>query len=158
MKNKKINDKLNILCELNIIKMNTIYKLQLNDGLYECEKESLLQMGMLKHLIEDVNNNEYEIPLNLNKDIFDNIIKFSKNHLNDDFTETEFEDIEYIFSENDKKFINTFDKKQIVKLMNACDFLNYKLLLKLCIERFVEIMDENDKKVLDDYIIEKYKD
>lgn len=158
MKNKKINDKLNILCELNIIKMNTIYKLQLNDGLYECEKESLLQMGMLKHLIEDINNNEYEIPLNLNKDIFDNIIKFSKNHLNDDFTETEFEDIEYIFSENDKKFINTFDKKQIVKLMNACDFLNYKLLLKLCIERFVEIMDENDKKVLDDYIIEKYKD
>jgi len=155
MKNKKINDKLNILCELNIIKMNTIYKLQLNDGLYECEKESLLQMGMLKHLIEDINNNEYEIPLNLNKDIFDNIIKFSKNHLNDDFTETEFEDIEYIFSENDKKFINTFDKKQIVKLMNACDFLNYKLLLKLCIERFVEIMDENDKKVLDDYIIEK---
>ena len=115
-------------------------------------------MGMLKHLIEDINTNEYEIPLNLNKDIFDNIISFSKNHLNDDFTETEFEDIEYIFSENDKKFINTFDKKQIVKLMNACDFLNYKLLLKLCIERFVEIMDENDKKVLDDYIIEKYKD
>lgn len=138
--------------------MNDTYKIKLNDCVYKCEKQSLLQMGMLKHLIEDINTNEYEIPLNLNKDIFDNIISFSKNHLNDDFTETEFEDIEYIFSENDKNFINKFDKEQIVQLMNACDFLNYKLLLKLCIERFVEIMDENDKKVLDDYIIEKYKD
>lgn len=138
--------------------MNDTYKIKLNDCVYECEKQSLLQMGMLKHLIEDINTNEYEIPLNLNKDIFDNIISFSKNHLNDDFTETEFEDIEYIFSENDKKFINKFNKEQIVQLMNACDFLNYKLLLKLCIERFVELMDSNDKKVLDDYIIEKYKD
>ena len=90
--------------------------------------------------------------------IFDNIINFSKNHLNDDFTEIEFEDIEFIFSENDKNFINKFDKKQIVELMNACDFLNYKLLLKLCIEKFVDLMDDNDKKVLDNYIIEKYKD
>jgi len=138
--------------------MNDTYKIKLNDCVYKCEKQSLLQMGMLKHLIEDINTNEYEIPLNLNKDIFDNIISFSKNHLNDDFTETEFEDIEYIFSENDKKFINKFNKEQIVQLMNACDFLNYKLLLKLCIERFVELMDSNDKKVLDDYIIEKYKD
>ena len=39
--------------------------------------------------------------------------------------------------------------------MNACDFLNYKLLLKLCIEKFVDLMDDNDKKVLDNYIIEK---
>jgi hypothetical protein len=138
--------------------MNDTYKIKLNDCVYKCEKQSLLQMGMIKHLIEDINTNEYEIPLNLNKDIFDNIISFSKNHLNDDFTETEFEDIEYIFSENDKKFINKFNKEQIVQLMNACDFLNYKLLLKLCIERFVELMDSNDKKVLDDYIIEKYKD
>lgn len=138
--------------------MNDTYKIKLNDCVYKCEKQSLLQMGMLKHLIEDINTNEYEIPLNLNKDIFDNIISFSKNHLNDDFTETEFEDIEYIFSENDKKFINKFNKEQIVQLINACDFLNYKLLLKLCIERFVELMDSNDKKILDDYIIEKYKD
>lgn len=138
--------------------MNDTYKIKLNDCVYKCEKQSLLQMGMIKYLIEDINTNEYEIPLNLNKDIFDNIISFSKNHLNDDFTETEFEDIEYIFSENDKKFINKFNKEQIVQLMNACDFLNYKLLLKLCIERFVELMDSNDKKVLDDYIIEKYKD
>jgi len=138
--------------------MNDTYKIKLNDCVYKCEKQSLLQMGMLKHLIEDINTNEYEIPLNLNKDIFDNIISFSKNHLNDDFTETEFEDIDYIFSENDKNFINKFNKEQIVQLMNACDFLNYKLLLKLCIERFVELMDSNDKKVLDDYIIEKYKD
>jgi len=138
--------------------MNDTYKIKLNDCVYKCEKQSLLQMGMLKHLIEDINTNEYEIPLNLNKDIFDNIISFSKNHLNDDFTETEFEDIDYIFSENDKNFINKFNKEQIVQLMNACDFLNYKLLLKLCIEKFVELMDSNDKKVLDDYIIEKYKD
>jgi len=138
--------------------MDIKYTLKLKDGVYECEKQYLLQMGMLKHLIEDIDSNEYEIPLDLNKDIFDNIINFSKNHLNDDFTEIEFEDIEFIFSENDKNFINKFDKKQIVELMNACDFLNYKLLLKLCIEKFVDLMDDNDKKVLDNYIIEKYKD
>lgn len=132
-------------------------KFQLGDTEIECVKNEVLQMGLVKNMIEDIDD-EIVIPLDLNEKTFSSIIEFNKTHLNTDFTEINYEDIEYEFSNNDLDFIKKFDFNETITLMNACDFLNHKLLLKLAIQHFTTLMTDENKEWLENYICEKYKD
>jgi hypothetical protein len=132
-------------------------KFQLVDNEFECFKNEVIQMGLVKNMIEDIED-EIIIPLELNKKTFSDIIEFNKKHLTLDFTEVNYEDIEYQFSNDDLEFIKKFDFDETITLMNACDFLNHKLLLKLAIKHFTTLMSDENKKWLENYMCEKYKD